>query len=126
MATSLHLNNLELQHQANIATSLAHRLEVARAERNWHLVELLEREGKQVSMPSSVQHDHHPLLANVKHWWQELVETFAHSSDLRIWQTTDKSGMNWWHAYNPITGQGICTDSETEMRIWIEANYVEE
>ncbi|HBB33286.1 MAG TPA: hypothetical protein DDZ80_24410 [Cyanobacteria bacterium UBA8803] len=62
-------------------------------------------------------------MAGLKNLWQGLIEAIACSSELQVWQTWSSSGIGWWHAYDPMTGQSVCTDSELELRLWIEQNY---
>ncbi|WP_335078288.1 hypothetical protein [Nostoc sp.] len=46
------------------------------------------------------------------------------SSDLQVWQESDRRGhISCWHAYDPITGRSACFGSEEEMRIWIDKCY---
>lgn len=54
---------------------------------------------------------------------QRLQEIFIGSNELRIWQTYDQFGENWWHAYDPVTGHHTSVQSETELRGWIEMRY---
>ncbi|MCL6432993.1 MAG: hypothetical protein K6T90_02070 [Leptolyngbyaceae cyanobacterium HOT.MB2.61] len=125
MASAFHFNDFEARHQANMLASLRHRLEVARNTNNFQLVALLEREQKQIEADAVDRAAVSPG-SRLKNWWNQLVAAIAHFSDLQIWQTTDRSGVTWWHALDPRTGKEVCTDSETEMRIWIEENYWEE
>ncbi len=52
-----------------------------------------------------------------------IVSSFVGSNELRIWQTYDCFGNNWWHAYDPVTGHHTSVDSEAKMRAWIEKRY---
>jgi hypothetical protein len=54
---------------------------------------------------------------------QRLLESFVGGNDLRIWQTYDREGNNWWHAYDPVTGRYTSVDSEAEMQAWIKQHY---
>lgn len=43
-------------------------------------------------------------LSKFKLVWQYLVKALATSSELQVWQTTDRcNGCVCWHAYDPIT-----------------------
>ena len=127
MATTFSTNHFRTfdQHYANMQASLDHRLEVARAAHNNQLISLLEQEKRQLESDWSFNG---PLsvLARLKHWWGQLAAAIAHVDDLQVWTTTDDNDALWWHAYNPRTGRSVITDSEAEMRLWIEANYWEE
>ena len=62
-------------------------------------------------------------LSGLKGIFQRLLKLFVGANDLRIWQTNDSLGNNWWHAYDPVTGRHTSVDSEAEMRAWIEQHY---
>jgi hypothetical protein len=111
-------------HYASMQASLNHRLEVARADHNNQLISLLEQEKRQMdsALPNS---GFSSVIAGVKHLWEQMVGAIAHAHDLQVWTTTDGNAL-WWHAYNPRSGRSVITDSEAEMRLWIEANYWEE
>ncbi|WP_414548283.1 hypothetical protein [Anabaena sp. CCY 0017] len=57
---------------------------------------------------------------------QKLVTALSASSELQVWQKSDRYGHIYWRAYNPITGRSACFGSEAEMRIWIEMQYYQE
>lgn len=63
------------------------------------------------------------VSAAVKKVLQILVESFIGSNELRIWQTYDQYGNNWWHAYDPVTGRHTSVQTESELRAWIERRY---
>jgi hypothetical protein len=121
---------LRLKHLASMATSLAHRLEIAKAHHDEQLTQLLEREYAQlmaennpallgVSKPASTQ--------SVRNWlqrqWQNLADTIPNLYQLQIQQTVTEDGRQRWLVYYPKTGQTLCTESEAEMQTWIHRNY---
>ncbi len=63
------------------------------------------------------------LLSGAKQILQRLMQLFVGGNDLRIWQTYDQFGNNWWHAFDPLTGRYTSVESEAEMRAWIEQRY---
>ena len=63
------------------------------------------------------------FLLGIKKIVQLLNKAFIGSNELRVWQTYDRYGNNWWHAYAPLTGRYTCVESEAEMRVWIEKRY---
>lgn len=65
----------------------------------------------------------HPKSSGLKEILQRLLKFFVGGNQLRIWQTYDRAGNNWWHAYDPVTGRHTSVDSEAEMRSWIEQRY---
>jgi len=66
------------------------------------------------------------IISALRRAWQQLIESFVGSNELRIWQTYDCFGNNWWHAYDPVTGRYTSVDSEAEMRVWIEHRVFQE
>jgi hypothetical protein len=68
--------------------------------------------GKKTSLFSQLNRICHYLLT---------VETLG--QEPRIWQSKDRFGQTWWHAYDPITKRFVCRDSEDEIRIWLEERY---
>ena len=62
-------------------------------------------------------------FSGLKGIFQRLLKFFVGANDLRIWQTNDRLGNNWWHAYDPVTGRHTSVDSEAQMRTWIEQHY---
>jgi len=125
MANALHTAdaNLWQKHQANVVASLNHRLEVARANQDTRLIALLEQEQQQIAANSDRRSG--SLRDQLSGLWDDFLALIRGDSSLRVWQSVDDHGYQWWCAYNPQTGQSLYTDSETEMRIWIEQNYSE-
>lgn len=126
MANTLHANSVDSKHRSNIAATLAHRLEVARTTNNKQLINLLERERQQLETVAISRDSSLGSIARLKGFWHQLVEAIANSAKLKVWQTVDSHGVRWWNAYDPHTGHSVCTDSESEMRQWIEENYQED
>jgi hypothetical protein len=63
-------------------------------------------------------------LLPLKKIWQHLVKFIVSSSELQVWQETDRHGQTFcWHAYDPATGHSACFGSEDEVRMWIEQSY---
>jgi hypothetical protein len=42
------------------------------------------------------------------------------SSEPEIRQVSDQGGHIWWYAYDPMTGQKVYLESESEVQIWLE------
>ncbi|HIK19466.1 MAG TPA: hypothetical protein IGR15_00010 [Synechococcus sp. M44_DOE_062] len=109
------------RHRQNIAASLAHRLEAARAANNTRLVELLEQEERQLAAEYGRRDPSSPaLFRGLRHLWQSLKEVLAARDELRVRQWVDGSGMVWWSVQDPITGERLCTHSDGELMDWIE------
>lgn len=123
MANVLWVNdsNVETQHQANIAASLAHRLEVARATRNTQLVVLLEQEQRQLqaqSRPSRLSN----LFSSLNQRWHNLILAIENSSKLSVERVVDEAGSIWWYAHDPATGKTLYAETEADVLQWIEDN----
>lgn len=112
------------KHHDNVLASLQHRLDVAKAHQDQQLIELLKAEEKQLA--GDVDLAPQPMLHPLADLWESIVDFFRGDSELHVWQTVDRRGERWWCAYDPLTGKTLYTDSETEMRIWIEQNYTTE
>ncbi len=63
------------------------------------------------------------VVSALKKIVQRITESFISSNELRIWQTYDRFGNNWWHVYDRLTGRHTSVDSEEKLRIWIEERY---
>jgi hypothetical protein len=63
------------------------------------------------------------IIPTLKRILEGLTESFLGGNELQIWQTYDRFGNNWWHAYDPVTGCRTRVQSEAEMRAWIENRY---
>lgn len=55
--------------------------------------------------------------------WQDALAYFAASSEPKVWQFQNGSGLSQWKAYDPITGESAVCDSEAEMRTWLEERH---
>ncbi|GAB4135839.1 MAG: hypothetical protein Fur0046_09010 [Cyanobacteria bacterium J069] len=55
--------------------------------------------------------------------WQGFVRWLTQAPELRVWQTRSTNGRVAWHAYDPERDRRFSTDSEAEMRRWVEARY---
>lgn len=54
---------------------------------------------------------------------QSLLMSLTNAAELEVRQIVDRHGQVWWYAYDPMTGVSIRTDSETNLRSWIEQRY---
>jgi hypothetical protein len=66
-----------------------------------------------------IYHIYHPFQA-IRHW---LTQRLVSSNELQVWQTTDRAGKTYWHAYDPVTNAAAVYQSESEMVAWIEESY---
>jgi hypothetical protein len=110
------------RHQASIAASLAHRLEIARAAQNTQLIALLEQEQRQLGLQSTVADRWSSLGDRVSRWWQACMVAIDQHSQLSVQQVSTESGEILWRAYDPHTGKTLYADSKAEVVKWIEDN----
>jgi len=66
------------------------------------------------------------LLLALERVWQRWVIGLKTSNDPKIWQTVDRLGNTWWHAYNPSIGCSATRESATEILEWIERRVCNE
>lgn len=123
MTNAFRANDAEIfaKHRASIAASLAHRLEVARANRNTQLVAALEREQQQLGLVAT-NYGLSTLANQLTQWWTRLTNAIAVHSQLNVQQLQDSSGSLWWFAYDPRTGKTLYAESESDVVKWIEDN----
>ncbi|WP_448564005.1 hypothetical protein [Trichothermofontia sp.] len=118
--------NIDLiqKHRDNIAASLAHRLEVARANQNVGLVAQLEQEWQQLQydyrLPTLVRTPCPSLWATCQQLWLDLKTAIVQSTQLSVDRWVTDAGEVWWQAHDPQTGKALYTDSEAEVVQWIE------
>jgi len=127
MASAIHSANsqFDARHQANIVASLTHRLDVARATNNVQLIELLEREKRQVVRETKTRRISQASVSWLETLKQTVDRFFFGSTKLQAMEYVDGYGDRWWYAFDPRTGQCVYADSEAELRLWIENNYQE-
>lgn len=125
MDEALHLTSSEIfaKHQDSMMSSLAHRLEVAKAENNVQLLELLEEEKRQLAhlYPEPAQ-PFRSLLDSLKSLWQNFRLAFLSDSSLKVFEYLEGND-HWWYAFDPQTGQCVYADSQAELLLWIKENY---
>jgi hypothetical protein len=113
-----------VKHQQNIATSLLHRLESARASHNTQLLALLEQEQQQLARMTPSQTGISHLLGKAKKLWHQVIDSFfSPEAALEVRQVIDHNGILWWYAYEPRTGRCVYATSEAEAVNWIEENH---
>lgn len=64
-----------------------------------------------------------PGLRLIKSLLQTFTKYATSSSELQVWQTSDRNGNKYWQAYDPTKNRSVAFGSETEMRMWIEQYY---
>lgn len=100
------------KHLASMWASLERRFEVARASHNTELLVMLELERSAIA-PNQVETPAASL-------WQGLRNLLFSKAEIKVKQVCDRAGNQWWYGYNPITGQSVYADTDTEMRLWIK------
>jgi hypothetical protein len=82
----------------------------------WQLYKRLELIPDSVPQPKSGLAGIAERLARM---WRSL-EFLGHSREPNIWQTMDRHGNLWWHAYDPTTGQTSYLSSQEEVLMWLD------
>ncbi len=59
----------------------------------------------------------------LRKFWRMLTRILFVNNELHVWQQRDQTGTILWNAYDPMTGKSIVSNSEDEMRSWIETHY---
>jgi hypothetical protein len=105
------------RHLESMMTSLAHRLEVAKATNNIQLARVLEREAQQLLFSGT-----NSQRFKLNNWLQALKQRVAGlftSSTPQVHEFVNGSDR-WWYTINPHTGEFVYADSEAELRLWIK------
>lgn len=126
MAHELHFTSslISAVHQQNLLNSLTSRLEAAKVAGNAQLIKLLEQEKRQLTAPHPRLSAWQTLQSGVKSAQQRINKMLFGGSTLQV-SEFDADGNHWWYAVNPLTGDCVYADSESELRLWIEKNYQE-
>lgn len=85
----------------------------------WQLYKKLELIPDSVAQPKAGLSSVVEWFANV---WHALVISES-SNEPDIWQTLDRHGNVWWHAYDPMTGQTSYLSSEAEVLMWLDQRH---
>ncbi len=107
MTPAVFTNSSKLRHQANIAASLAHRIQKAKAAQNADLLALLEREQRQLSIASPI-----------KAAWQRSINALP--DRVSIEPLISETGAIAWRATDPRSGETRYAETEAELIDWIE------
>ncbi|MEL7068157.1 MAG: hypothetical protein AAGN15_05805 [Cyanobacteria bacterium J06581_3] len=112
-------SDLNSVHKANLLSQLSRRLESAKAHRNLSLVAALEDEYAQLTSITK------PITFGdrLQQLWLSFSGTLSDWTKVHIERTVNANGKPCWYAYNPQAGQAIFTESESEMRQWINTGY---
>ncbi len=85
----------------------------------WQLYKKLELIPDSVVQPTTG-------FARIIEWFANLwhsVTIPGKTSEPAIWQTMDRYGNLWWHAYDPATGQTSYLSSEDEVLMWLDQRH---
>jgi hypothetical protein len=110
-------------HHLGILASLAHRLEVARANNDRQLIALLEQEQRQFALvPHSPSSCSMPGRSNwLKILVQRLGTALFGSTEPQIYHFANGTDRQWY-ARHPMTDCWIYADSEAELRLRLKQN----
>lgn len=85
----------------------------------WQLYKKLELIPESVMQPKTG-------LAGIGEWFANVGRFLGLSertNEPDIWQTMDRHGNLWWHAYDPATGQTSYLSSEEEVLMWLDQRH---
>ncbi len=86
----------------------------------WQLYKRLEL------IPDSVEQPKSGLAGMAERFVSSLGRFLGNSNDVKepdIWQTLDRHGNLWWHAYDPATGKTSYLSSEEEVLMWLDQRH---
>lgn len=63
------------------------------------------------------------LLSRLRKIWLWIVQVVVGNNELKLWQTQDSDGHQWWHMYDRATGRYSTASSDAELRELIEQRY---
>ncbi|HEY9763667.1 MAG TPA: CHRD domain-containing protein [Trichocoleus sp.] len=112
------------KHCANLSVNLAHRIHVAKAQRNGSLVALLEQEKRQLEQFWRKPSDALTPTQRLKAFWATLKDSLANQLQLQVEQVSDDAGRLWWYAFDPRSGKTLYAESESDVIQWIEENRI--
>jgi NAD-dependent oxidoreductase involved in siderophore biosynthesis len=119
----IHTPSIAEQHRANMAATLAHRIEVAQRNNDVHLLEQLKREQRELENATPYR-TASGLLQKLGHLWQDVMKAMAQADLLKVEEVVDRDGEVWWYAHDPKTGKALWAQSEAEVIKWIEDNHL--
>ena len=125
MTAALYTHSPEIanQHLTNMATSLDHRIDVARANNDSRLLELLLKERAELEpVPGQWVNAPKNIIEKLRFLWKKVMHAVEHSNNLNVEKIVDVSGNVWWYAHDPRTGKTLWAESEPEIVKWIEDN----
>jgi hypothetical protein len=59
----------------------------------------------------------------ISRMWQALMTKLSSSNDPHIKLKYSPSGQEYWHVYDPMSGQSRTFMAETDVRVWLEERY---
>jgi hypothetical protein len=64
-----------------------------------------------------------PIISAFKRGLQQIIQYLNRGSELQVWTTIARDGEIRWHAYDPVSDRRVVTQSEAQMRAWVEERY---
>lgn len=116
------LSSAFFQRQANIIANLQHRRDVAAANHDQHLLELLTHEQLQLesNWRDTSPPSHRP--PNIIQFWQHITEEITSRRKLSLERRITSKGEEWWHVADPRSGKTFNAESLSVAMQWIERN----
>ncbi|WP_299412319.1 hypothetical protein [Acaryochloris sp. IP29b_bin.148] len=102
--------------------NLQNRIDIAAANHDHHLLELLANERTQLesywrNTPSSASRQR-----RVTQLWQYITKEIASRSQLSVERRVTANGEEWWHVADPRSGKTFNAESFSVAMHWIERN----
>jgi hypothetical protein len=83
----------------------------------YHKLQGLEQ-NRTVMLPQYLQTCWHRYFSR---WHQQLLDWVSSQSEIKVWQTQDEFGNDWWHAFDPMTKMSVTHESEAEILAWLDS-----
>lgn len=110
------------QRQSNMMANLQHRMDVAAANQDHQLLELLTNERTQLesSWNGASLAPHRGI--KVTQLWQYMTSELTHHSQLSVERRITATGEEWWYIEDPRSGKTFNAESLNVALHWIEEN----
>jgi hypothetical protein len=64
-----------------------------------------------------------PIISAFKRGLQQIIQYLNSGNELKVWTTRARDGEIRWHAYDRVSDRRVVTESEAQMRAWVEERY---
>ncbi len=60
------------------------------------------------------------MLDKLNQIWQRTIYMLNHSTEVRVFQGSDRAGHSYFEIYDPTTGKSNTFGTEQEIRAWLD------